>query len=292
MDADEVLATKKYLRVMGEWPPVDRIDAKKWLAAFHSKHKDFAVALLDAFVFISDRQVTKLFINAIHSISEEISQPAVSYEEKRALWNIFLQSAVFTAPTGEDPNPTDSGHIFQRLARTEIGIEEERIVIDTSLREVVEYSGPAPLIFVDDFAGSGEQFLTTWNRQSWQGYPATVAQLAEKYKLDVYYIPLICTEYAAKRIASEAPSVRIRAPHILTEVYCATDSNTIVFPEELRAEASQFVDEASENAGIDKWRYGFHELALSLAFEHSIPDACVAILWSEEGGWVPLMAKR
>ena len=254
MDVDEVLATKKYLRAIGEWPSIERIDAKKWLARFEPQHREYAVALLDAFVFISDKQVTKLFVNNIHSMSEEISRPGITYNEKRALWNGFLDTVIITAPTGEEPNPSDSGHIFQRLARTDIGIGEDRIVTDSGLRSVIESNGPAPLVFVDDFVGSGNQFLETWNRPQWGGNPATIAQLVNLYQLEAYYAPLVCTEYASRRISASAPEVKIRAAHTLTEVYCATNPNTIVVPEDLRGGVSWFIEDASRKAGIVKWK--------------------------------------
>lgn len=292
MDAVEVLAAKKYLRAIGEWPSAEKIDAKKWLDRFAPEHVNYAVALLDAFIFISDRQVTKLFVNTIHSMSEEISRAGLTYQDKRDLWMNFLGTAIFSAPTGEEPNPSDSGHIFQRLARTEIGISEDRIVLDSGLRAEIEEFGPAPLVFVDDFAGSGNQFLETWRRPSWQGHPSSISELVDLYNLDVYYAPLICTAYAVENIQNEAPAVQIRTSHLLTDVYCATNPNTVVFPEDLRSGVAQFIEEASRNAGIETDKDGFHHLALDLAFEHSIPDACIAILWSKEGGWVPLMEKK
>jgi hypothetical protein len=291
VNADEVLDTKMYLRRIREWPDAEKVNPKKWLDEFAPEHLRHAVALLDAFVFISDKQVKKLFISTVHALSSEVALGVNTYSEKRALWQKFLNSVIVTAPTGETPSPTDSGHIFQRLARTDLGINESRIVLASDLRKVIKTSSSAPIILVDDFAGSGDQFLATWRRESWNDHPKSLEKLTAAYSLDVYYLPLIATEYAVGRIAAEAPNVSIRPGHILTDVYNAADPNTIVFPDDLRSGVEAFIRDASSNAGITNWVNGFYELGLDLAFGHSIPDACLALLWSEEGGWKPLMAR-
>lgn len=291
MNEDEVIDAKMYLRRIHEWPDAEKVNAKKWLDAFAPEHARFAHALLDAFIFISGKQVKKLFITTIHALSGSITRPSESYAGKKHLWLEFLDSVVVSAPTGEIPNPTDSGHIFQRLARTELGIDEDRIVIASDLRAIVESTPNPSIIMVDDFAGSGDQFLATWQRPCWPDHPTSLEELVEAYSLNLYYLPLIATEYAVGRIKNEAPDVVMKPTHVLTGVYNASSPDTIVFPDDLRADAASFIQEASSRAGIQTWVNGFHDLGLALAFEHSIPDACVALLWSEEGGWNPLMAR-
>ena len=263
----------------------------RWLEGFSTQHINHATALLDSFVFISDKQVRKLFTSTVHALSCEISRPGSSYVEKQRLWRDFLDSVIVSAPTGEVPNPTDSGFIFQRWARTEVGIDESRIVLASDLRSAVEARGGPPLIMVDDFAGSGEQFLNTWQRQVWPTSPKTLEELAAVHSIDVYYLPLIATQYAIDRISREAPGATLRPSHVLSDVYNALDPNTIVFPDDLKADAAAFIRDASAAAGITKWVDGFHHLGLNIAFGHSIPDACLALLWSEEGGWKPLMSR-
>jgi len=291
VNSEEVLESKLYLRRIREWPDAERVNPKRWLDAFAPEHSKYAAALLDAFIFISEKQVKKLFASTVHGLSAEITKLAGSYAAKRSLWQQFLASVLITAPTGEIPNPTDSGHIFLRMARTDLGIPEKRIVHASEIRQMVEQSPQAPLIVIDDFAGSGDQFITTWTRNSWPSNPTSLEQLSTMYSLDVYYLPLIATERAVERISVEAPSVKIRPSHVLTNVYNASDPDTVVFPDDLRAGAASFIAEASSRAGIYDFVNGFDDLGLAVAFEHSIPDACVGLLWSDEGGWQPLMAK-
>ncbi|EBF6878260.1 hypothetical protein ACL83_24325, partial [Salmonella enterica subsp. enterica serovar Saintpaul] len=75
MDADEVLETKGYLSRIQQWPAVPaEANPARWLSGFAPEHEAHALALLDAFVFISGKQTKKLFTSAVHSLSAEIAR--------------------------------------------------------------------------------------------------------------------------------------------------------------------------------------------------------------------------
>ena len=125
----------------------------------------------------------------------------------------------------------------------------------------------------------------------WPSSPQSLAELTADFGLDVYYVPLVCTSLAAERIALYAAGVRLLPCHIVTEVYAAGHPDSVVFPDELKPTADDFIRNSSQHAGITEYPRGFWDLELALAFEHSIPDANLGVLWSEEGGWFPLRAK-
>lgn len=293
VNAVEVLETKAYLSRIREWLaiPADA-NPTRWLERFDTEHREHAVALLDSFIFISNRQIRKMFISAIHSLSGEVSASELSYAAKKAVWNHFLEKMLVSCPTGEDPNPTDSGHIFLRLARTELRIDEARVVNSADLKSALSSAGKVPLIMVDDFAGSGNQFLETWFRLVWTGRTESLKDLASLCGTDVYYVPLVATSYAIDRLSLMAPEVKVRPCHILAENYSASHPDSVVFPDTLRLGSADFIRTASDRASLNYCVRGFHDLELAIAFEHSIPDACLALLWSEESGWFPLMARR
>lgn len=292
MELDEVLDAKSYLSRIREWPPIpEEANPERWLAGFTDADRGHAVALLDSFVFISARQTKKLFTSAIHALSTELTAADTTYVAKRDRWRNFLRTAIIAAPTGEDPNPTDSGFIFQRLARTALRVPEANIVSVADVRETIERDGARPIILVDDFAGSGNQLLETWHRKMWRSSPQSLAELTADVGLEVYYVPLVCTTLAAERIANDAAGVHLRACHIVTDVYGAGHPDSVVFPVGLRPTAADFIKNSSQHAGITEYPRGFWDLELALAFDHSIPDANLGVLWSEEGGWFPLRAK-
>lgn len=292
MDADEVLETKSYLSRIRQWPSIpEEVNPSRWLNGFAPEHKDHALALLDSFVFISARQTQKLFTSTFHALSSELTAAEATYHAKRDKWRSFLKDVVITAPTGEQPNPSDSGFIFQRFARTALRVSEDQLVNVSELRATIEAVGPRPVVLVDDFAGSGNQFIETWTRRMWPTGPQSLAELTAAHGLEVYYLPLICTTQAAQRLATEASDVRLRPCHVLTEAYSASHPESVVFPEDLRGSVPNFIREASARAGITLYPNGFCGLELAVAFEHSIPDANLGVLWSEESAWFPLMTK-
>lgn len=295
MAADEVLASKQYLSSIGHWPKIPlRANPERWLQGFEEADQDHAVAVLEALVFFSQEQTTKMFTSAFHSLSPEISSSGVSYSDKKQLWCDFLESSFVSFPTGESPSPTDSGHTFARLARQELEYEENRVLAPGEILALVQAGHRAPIVFVDDFAGSGDQFIKTWRRAYTMpnGSTMSFATSAGSANLDCYYLPVVATSYAYKRIEREAPGVKVRTAHILTPEYSATDVASIVFPEALRPSSLDFIHRASLKAGIPAHaELGFGRLALAIAFEHSVPDATLPILWADTPTWNSLLRR-
>lgn len=78
--------------------------------------------------------------------------------------------------------------------------------------------------------------------------------------------------------------------HFLSDRYSALSDESIVWPDHLRPTAYDFLQNASNRAGIISWA-GYQDQALTLAFEHGIPDATLPIYYHEENGWTPLIKR-
>ena len=155
-----------------------------------------------------------------------------------------------------------------------------------------------PIVFVDDFVGSGEQFLETWKRTF--SFSSSVSSSFQEFSSrcdgQFYYCPVLCTEYGYNRLHTQCPQVTLSPAHILPTQYSALAPNSAIWPPDLRSSAIDFLRGASLRAGIpesggtDDWR-GFHQLGLALAFESSIPDATMPIFYWEKNGWKPLVRR-
>lgn len=292
---DEVIASKQYLSSIGHWPKVpSRANPERWLGGFDEADLEHAIAVLESLVYISSEHATKLFSSLVHSLSADISSGGSSYVDRQDKWRRFLSAALVTFPTGEVPSPTDSGYQFARLARQELNFDEGRILAPEDVIILLANGHRRPVLVVDDFAGSGNQFLETWNREYNQasGQRLSLRDAAEACDATVYYLPLVATQYAASRLATAAPTVSLRAAHLLGSQYSALDPSSIVFPEHLRASAAEFVRRASADAGISpQHTLGFHDLGLVVAFEHSVPDATLPIVWVDTPTWTPLLRR-
>lgn len=295
MSREEVLAGKQYLSAIGHWPKIPaRANPERWLNGFEAGDSAHAVALLESLVFFSMEQTTKLCTSLFHSLSAEVTRHLQTYAAKKSAWEHFLHSCIVTFPTGEQPNPTDSGHTFARLARQELGIDETRFLYPEQVVEFLYRGQRRPVVMVDDFAGSGDQFLKTWRRKYTMpdGRIATFQSVNTTAPVEAYYLPAVATEYARLRIESHAPEARMRTSHILTQHYSAIDPDSIVFPDALRSDAAEFIERASTQAGIQRDKQlGWHDLALAIAFEHSVPDATLPILWADTPTWNSLLRR-
>jgi hypothetical protein len=291
---EDVLETRRYYSNVGVWPPPSDMIPVRWLENFTPSEKSHALALLDAFLYFNARFTDQLFASAFHAMSADLVAGVKTYDAKRSAWRQFTEEVLVTRPTGERPSDTDSGYMFARKARQLLGIAEDRILAPEQILETVATSGPRSVVFVDDFAGSGDQFRTTWERKyEIRGGELSFLTAAEAGLLrTIDYCLAVCTEHARVAIADSAPAVRIRPSHLLPLSYGILHSETLLLPPQLVPTAHDFVLTASARAGISPAdAFGYENLGLALAFEHSVPDATLPLFHHEDNGWIPLVRR-
>jgi hypothetical protein len=282
------------------WPVEAQLNVSGWMSNFLPDERDYAVHLLNAFIYVSQPLMNKVFEAAIANLSRTIVTSKKNLVRARSEWGRFLSSALFVRVTGEKPHDADSGFIFARMARNVLNIPEERILPPTEALLHLARDPSVPIVFVDDFVGSGLQFSTLWRRPSVRtnGQPLSFASLAALAPdLRAYYTPLIATASGVQNVKQSCPSVYLVPAHVLDDRYSAVSPTSIVWPDHLRAGASDFLLSASTRAGIpdtdggeNDWR-GFHKLALTLSFEHGPPDATLPIFYWSQNNWTPLVRR-
>lgn len=293
----EIVTTKcAFLLEVQVWPLLERLDPERWLSNFEQFELDHAIALLDSFIYLRQSIMEALLLDAFQALSRTMLVRGEPFLSTQAKWRQFVDTVVITCVRGEDPKPTDSGYHFLRMARQKLGIDESRIVEPANALEMLVATGPRPVIFVDDFVGSGDQFVTTWQRE------IEMPSLRQKISFERYlasvrgarfiYCPLVCTEYGRLRIEMTCPGVSLRPAHFLPAEYGAFTAGSNIWPPALESTAASFIDNASARAGIPSGeRRGFHNLGLALGFEHSIPDATLPLLYWNKNGWKPLVER-
>ena len=282
---------------VGIWPTRDRLDPYGWLENFVEHERPFALNLLNVFLFYNDALTDALFRSAIQQIGTRAVVGSGSIDDANHEWQAFLRSVRITYVEGEQPNPTDSGYVFARKARQVAGIDESQITHPVNVLAEHASGASHPILLVDDFVGSGRQMEATWHREYTisNSMTASFKTLAENGET-IYYVPLVSTEYGMERLAQNCRGLTVSPAHVLDRHYSLVDPDSIMWPEPLRPQAFDFISSASERAGI-KDQYGahwagFHGLALSLAFAHSVPDATLPLYYWEHNGWKPLVRRR
>ena len=270
-----------YFSDVGIWPRKNDLNPELWLSNFQEDEEPHALYLLNAFMYYSTDLVNQIFSTPIRTIGRLMTGDQ---------WKEFLDSVLVTLVTGEVPSVTDSGYAFTRKARA-LGIPENRIMSHEQVFSRIQGGFDRAVVFVDDFVGSGNQFITTWNRTPPSRFESLKA-LATGSQAKFHYCPAFCTQLGLNRIKSACPGVTVNPGVLIPDNYGALAPDSIVWPSQLRSTAEDFLHSAGTRAGIpeEEWR-GFAGLGLTIAFEDSVPDATLPIMYWEKNGWHPLMRR-
>lgn len=298
-EVDEHFVTSKveFLQDIHLWPPRNTIDSSAWLGNFRESEQPYALSLLNAFLYYNDALIDALLEGAMQNLSSIVVPRATDFADARVQWSSFLHDLVITYVEGEEPSPTDSGYIFARKARQVLGISEDQIKAPSEALKLMMNDPHRAVIFVDDFVGSGNQIIDTWNRQytvKSGGIHSFSSTATPRNR--IFYIPIIATSYGLSRLRSSCDNLKTYPVHELNDDYSLISPKSVLWPDHLKLHAVEFLFNASERAGITSdhtmnWR-GFHNLGLSVAFEHSVPDATIPLFWWNRNGWLPLKERR
>jgi hypothetical protein len=294
---DRVLEKCTYFLDVRVWPLHAAVNPQQWLGNFEKHELEYALHLLDSFIYFSEEAVDALLKAGVQGLSRTMKGDLPSLSSAQARWRTFLDTVVVTYVTGESPNVTDSGFAFARKARQVLGIPDAQIVSPEVALEVASREH-APVLFVDDFVGSGSQCIATWHRP-YQLNGRTTSFAAElTQRGSAYYCPMVCTDRGLSSIRARCPALIIEPTHIIGPEYSALSPVSLTWPDALRLAGPAFVEKVSRRIGIpdtagvavDDWR-GFRALGLALAFNNSVPDATMPIFYWEQNGWMPLIRR-
>ena len=288
--ATEPLVLEKigYLTDIQLWPRT--VQPTRWLDNFSGYERPYAVHLLNSFVHFNEEMVDQLFTSAFQFLSSEVLPVGASFDEAVQAWTQFRARALITPVSGEEPSPADSGYRYASKARDLLGIPPPRLVTHESALKAVIRDATLPVIFVDDFVGSGDQILKHWDRPvSVKGTELSFSTAARGGMARAYYCCALATDYGVSRIADAGLPLTVRAGNILHPNASAVAPDSLVWPELERENGIAFLDAASTRAGIAADdALGFHGLGLTIGIDGRVPDATLPIFLWDRNGWSPL----
>lgn len=139
----------------------------------------------------------EMFVSNFQSLSKYIISDKSDYQNGIKEWEFFLENSFIIRVTGENPSDADSGFIFfTRLARNLLKYDEEKQILSPERAIDVLNNNKNEkkfFIFVDDFVGSGSQFMEFWERPYNESLSFDL--LSKESNSEFFYIPLIVTEH-------------------------------------------------------------------------------------------------
>jgi hypothetical protein len=298
VNRDFVLNKCSYFADVHIWPLRKAIDPELWLENFAADEMDHAVHLLNGFLYFPEEFINEMFKSAFQELSTVVVGETEPFLTAQTAWREFVDKVIITNVTGEMPNISDSGISFTRRAKQLLNISEERTLSNEETLKELLNNGPRPVVFVDDFVGSGNQFIETWERsvRISSSVQMSFKRLASVRGNRFFYCPLICTQYGFERIKASCPEAILRPAHLISNRYNVFAPNSLMWPDHLRSTATEFIKNVSKRAGIptdgslEDWQ-GFHRLGLALAFADSVPDATLPIFTATTNSWKPLFRR-
>lgn len=273
----EIVEARRFLSRIGVWPRERQLHIDAWLLNFsEGTDRDVAYALLDAFVHINDDHRVAALRSAIRSLSTlDLFYGA---PDRAAAWRDFVKSAIASIPLSHPGDGAASGYLYLRTARA-FGFTrclDSAYLVEDLLKSAV----PRPVIFMDDIAGTGRQFIANWKRNytSPAGKSSLKKLAADGRVGPCFFTPIVATEPAAARIEQET-GVYVRPAYLVGPDYFASTPNSRLVPDALGPHLVDVATRYSAATNLDaEGPLGYKQQGLAVSFADAAPNNTLPIL--------------
>lgn len=287
----------KFFRDVHVWPLADELNFQGWLNNFDNPD-DYNIAchILDFFNYYPKKMVDQMLIASVGRAGYELSKYFSNWQHSD-----FKNRCMYTFIPGETQNPSDSGNLFMRKLRDVLDIDESRFVDYKNIHDMLEDTKtPLPIVFVDDFVGSGMQCYTAWCLNKGGKNDRTLSQISQLCGHKFVYAPLLVNYKGYECINKYCTDLILSPSHVIGIEYNLFEPNCICWKGNyaLYQSGIEMILRISNKLGIPSTNgrhvndeKGFHSQGLALAFEHGAPDAIPAFFYWCSDNWTPLINK-
>lgn len=293
--AQDLLTKFKFYQDICIWPKNSDFDYEGWLENYAQSEQQIAQKILDFFVYFPDDIINQMFRTVV-------GRAGYFFRKYDSTWSneSYSNNCWYSFIPGEDPNPSDSGYIYNRKVRDVLGVPEERLKSFGQLLRLLEnVNEPQNVILTDDFVGTGYQCVTAWNSQVYEDFEKPLKQVVEEGRHNVIYVPLIVNERGKYKINSLCDGLGLEYAYELGIQWNLFLPNCLCWEGDvgLFKEGVALIKEKSFAIGIEDDNSvcsvkGFNGQGLALGFSNGIPDACPGFFFKETEEWVPLKKKH
>ncbi|MDO8653488.1 MAG: hypothetical protein Q7R66_14985 [Undibacterium sp.] len=287
---DQVFDRAKRLIQARIWGEIKEHRLETWRGCFHNYGAELLGAyLLDNLCFRSRDQffsmLDTLFLDFLNSRDFTKKTGLVDFLQSRP--DATTTSALRIVPViGLSAPPTKSGPYILRLAQRRYGIRSHWLCWPHQLQSI---EGLSDLIFVDDFCGTGEQFIE-FSRS------IELDQICKKNStLQITYLVAAAHVEGIHKISMEFPFVHIKCAEKLGAINTVLSNECLDryqisgFQAQIMAQYQDVVKRAGLPQG--KIANGYGKLGLAYGFAHATPNNTLPIFWYETDNWTPLLER-
>jgi hypothetical protein len=270
------------------WSGLKRHRLDAWIANFKlPEERYFAAKVLDNLIYRSDNQtdalMRQLLTRVIPDYARRCGLPAQLKHVYKALQGHADPRVRVVPVIPLDAPPTKSGPVIVRNLKRALRLNEKWMVYP---QEVPHLLGTVDVVlFIDDFLGTGDQFTR---------FLAATKLGTHLDDVCCLYCPLAAHVKGVQNLKDDIPKLHVVAVEQLDDSHALFHPKSGAFPDEVNSAeaATEFYYDLLKSRGIDinpGSRRGFGHFELAYAFEHSVPDNSLPILWwGDSPHWRPL----
>lgn len=274
----------------GIWTGLDNVDINSWLKNFKTiEERYFSACILDYLIYRSYDQTEALayhlFTKSLLSLAIKIGLPIVGH---KGLIDILRSSENpkirIVAVISRKDRPSKSSEVILRMFRRGVLNFNDALFIKPDEVHKEVNNGIENFIFIDDFLGTGEQFLSFYKEY---GLELTLSEV------NSIYAPLVAHEQGIKLLQDNFSELKIAYGELLKKKYNVFETafkDEINTPEIARSFYLELLDKHNFNLS-DEIKFGHGNLGLAYGFSHAVPDNNLDILWNNNSNWAPLFRK-
>jgi hypothetical protein len=288
---DHVVQRCRYLIGVNIWGGISLTRLEEWIGVFNTDAERYlAACVLDSLIYRSTNQVkglmTQLLQRGLPENLELLSHKGIQEDWQELLAQDNDPSIRMVPVLRDDDPPSKSGPMITRLYKHLVMTNDQWMIWPWQMTDA-ELSHVRHFLLVDDFLGTGDQFIKFVKRTEFEKL------IGDKR---VIYSPLIAHACGIAKVKEVYPDVVIVPAEVIDGDYNLFGKQSRLFIDGSNSleSAKAFYEEffRRNNATISKdYLYGKGELGLTLAFEFSIPNASIPLLWSKKGSLKPLFER-
>lgn len=264
------------------WTGIDKNTINLWFKNFKTEEeKYFAACILDNLIFRSKPQTEAMIFQLLSRSIPDVfrnNPPPIGDVDLMESLKSNKECFIRLVPVIKDDNDqTQSGYLISRLMKTMKFCNKDWIIAPSEVRESIK-KGIKTFIFIDDFLGTGNQFIEVAKANKLQD----IAK--DNY---IVFAPLSAHERGIKAVKEKFEDIKIAASEIIpldSEIFSICCDDEVNTPEIVKFFYKELLSTKKIKSNKASEKYN---LMLAYAFEHGVPNSSIKILYHDKN-WNPL----